>query len=716
MTPDGASYRAEAAPDLLTANDAWFMPVVQKTGPDGSLYVLDWYDRYHCYQDANRDPAGIDRLKGRLYRIRYGDTPRRAGFDLAESTDAELINLLASPNVYDRDIAQRLLTERLAADTAVAETRPALRTLVLLGSDIAEKPRMHALWALVGGGDLDPEFHLELLGSSDPHLRAWGVRAAGNMGSVESKIVEKVAALAGDESPVVRLQVAAAVGTIEGLDAIPTLVACASEGEPDELVRHVAWEALHPRLDGPEAAGRFVAALEPADGDPNRRPPRLGAIYPRALGRLIEIKAISGALLGRVFQRGIADPDDRQTSRETLQTLAAAIRSGKVAGDRREALRLGFERLAASVFLHDRPALATKRGVRVEGRLSPDLEELTPEYAALGASWGDPDALDLLRERFFNHDQNLGTEARVEALEALIAARESSVLRSAALVLANPGEPDELRSRVIAALGDLDSPRVADVVLKAYPELEPSLQSRALDLLAQRPAWSRAMLAAVESGVLPKTTPRVDLLRRLQESPDPAVVAKARALWGTAREGRDPGREQLVARMKTLLSETPGDPNAGVAVFSKLCGQCHVLHGQGQEVGPDITGVGRNDFEQLLSNVFDPSLVIGAGYAATTVATKDGRVLTGLLVEDSPEQVTLKLQGGTVEIIPRAEVDEQKVSEVSLMPEGIEDQLTPFEIADLFAYLTLDKPPTDPTARRLPGAPNPGQPEGPGEK
>ena len=68
-----------AAPDFLTANDAWFMPVVQKIGPDGCLYVLDWYDRYHCYQDANRDPQGIDRLKGRLYRVRYEDTPRAPG-------------------------------------------------------------------------------------------------------------------------------------------------------------------------------------------------------------------------------------------------------------------------------------------------------------------------------------------------------------------------------------------------------------------------------------------------------------------------------------------------------------------------------------------------------------------------------------------------------------------------------------------------------------
>ena len=110
---NGSTYSRQAAsPTSCGPTTPGSCRSSQKTGPDGCLYILDWYDRYHCYQDANRDPAGIDRLKGRLYRVRYKDTPRRVGFDLARSSDDELIELLGSPNVYDRDIAQRLLTER----------------------------------------------------------------------------------------------------------------------------------------------------------------------------------------------------------------------------------------------------------------------------------------------------------------------------------------------------------------------------------------------------------------------------------------------------------------------------------------------------------------------------------------------------------------------------------------------------------------------------
>ena len=115
LTRDGSTYHGEGRPDFLTANDVWFMPVVQKTGPDGCLYVLDWYDRYHCYQDAQRDPEGIDRGHGRLYRIRYKDSPRAPKFDLAKETDEQLIERLCEP--------QRLLPRRRAAAAGGARQR-----------------------------------------------------------------------------------------------------------------------------------------------------------------------------------------------------------------------------------------------------------------------------------------------------------------------------------------------------------------------------------------------------------------------------------------------------------------------------------------------------------------------------------------------------------------------------------------------------------------
>jgi putative heme-binding domain-containing protein len=157
--------------------------------------------------------------------------------------------------------------------------------------------------------------------------------------------------------------------------------------------------------------------------------------------------------------------------------------------------------------------------------------------------------------------------------------------------------------------------------------------------------------------------------------------------------------------MRATLRDAQGDPIAGAVVFKNVCGPCHKIYGEGQEVGPEVTLNGRGSYEQLLSNVFDPSLVIGPAYQATTIATSDGRVLTGLVVEDSPQRVVLKLQGGKIETIAKSDVEESKLSPLSMMPEGLEAQITPKELADLFAYITLDKPPGDPTAQPLPGTP-----------
>jgi putative heme-binding domain-containing protein len=128
-----------------------------------------------------------------------------------------------------------------------------------------------------------------------------------------------------------------------------------------------------------------------------------------------------------------------------------------------------------------------------------------------------------------------------------------------------------------------------------------------------------------------------------------------------------------------------------------------IPHHQDKPPGPDITLNGRNSFDQLFSNVFDPSLVIGASYRAHTIATTDGRVLTGLLVEDSKQRVVLKVQGGKLETVARNDIELSKIGEISMMPEQLEKQIKPKELADLFAYLVLDRPPSDPNARRLPG-------------
>src|SRR5262245_34865439 len=157
--------------------------------------------------------------------------------------------------------------------------------------------------------------------------------------------------------------------------------------------------------------------------------------------------------------------------------------------------------------------------------------------------------------------------------------------------------------------------------------------------------------------------------------------------------------------MGEYLRNNIGDPFAGQRVFRNLCAQCHTIYGEGGKVGPDLTSSGRGSFDQVVTSVFDPSLVIGPGYQTVTVVTKDGRNLTGLVVEDNEQRIVLNMPGEGQEAVPRNLVKYTRVSKLSMMPEGIETLLPRKDLCDLFAFLSLDKPPSDPTAKPIPGAP-----------
>src|SRR6266550_3531649 len=626
MQRDGASYLAKAEADLFTANDAWCMPVALKVGPDGCLYVLDWYDRYHCAQDAARDPEGVDRLKGRLYRLRYQNTPRAPKFDLATESDDQLIARLANGNIYFRETAQRVLTERWGS--ASRELRAKLEKLVLAdapltpslspseGERLAEgrgrgtpvanterKARLHALWALIGSGALDPAFHLKLLAHSDPAYRAWGVRAAGNLGNVSSAIREKVAALARDSSPDVQLQVAIASRKIKNFDALPVLSDVLAHCGQDKLIPSIAWNNLHPLLE--TESSRFVSLIT-SEGRVTRVPDHSAKAIRDPVGSSFQkdLSPALAALSPRIVERILSAQKPDTHAVAALLTFVAN-RDSECA---KECLSVASSKLGAL----SEPSVA-----QLKSGLKPVLEHLlareqdTPLKlsaqllaARLGLAQIDP---GVIRARFTSASQP--EDSRLEALDALIAFRDPGLL--AALPKVMSGSPPFVR-RVFAALGRVEDAKLADVLLSEYPKLAPELQPLAIDLIMQREPWARKLLDAVLANQLPKGVLNANHLRKILESNDRDAVWAVEKAFGKLREERNPEREKVVAEMAAYFREHIGDPRRGQAVFRNLCAQCHTIYGEGGKLGPDITANGRASFDQLLSSVFDPSLVIGA--------------------------------------------------------------------------------------------------------
>jgi putative membrane-bound dehydrogenase-like protein len=683
---DGSSYFATGEPDFLTANDVWFMPVVQKTGPDGSLYVLDWYDRYHCYQDANRDPKGIDRLNGRLYRVRYKDTPRTEPFDLAKLKDDELITLLGKNNDYYRWTAQRVLTERLSLEEVTkspSRLNSALQKLAL-DEQAPRKARMHALWTTTSLMQPNEEYLMKLLTHKDAAYRAWGVRTVGNFDGSEAAW-SKIRLLATDASPDVQLQVAIAAGTNPDEHTIATLLHVLENCGDDQLIPHIVWQNLHPLLE--KQSQQFVDQVVKQNLSKSRN---VMALLPRVMDRIIASKEAPIEVVGGMLSAFMTSTaGDYKEAKASLQTISLRIQSRELQGERLAAIKKILTPKLSECMQNDRHPLHF-------------------DALVIAATWQDPLALEPL----YNFARNAGKDEaqREQAVNVLAAANDTRLLTLLRYATRSASsDTKRLRGAILTALARLDSPEVAPTVLEVYDNLADDVKPRAIEALTQRAGTGKALLAAVAEKKIPATMINVNQAQKLSSLGDKELTELLTKHWGTVRTGRDPARQKIMDEMRALLEKTPGDPTRGQLVYNKVCGQCHKLHGQGQEVGPDITANGRSNYDQLLSNVFDPSLVIGASYQARTILTADGRVITGLLAEDTPQRVVLKVQGGKLETVARGDIEEMKVSELSLMPEQLEKQLKPEELADLFSLLTLDKPPGDASAKRIPGAPNVGQ-------
>lgn len=686
---DGATYKGSGEPDFLTANDAWFMPVVQKTGPDGCLYVLDWYDRYHCYQDANRDPAGIDRLKGRLYRVRYKDTPRTPkGFDLSKADDETLIEFLGARNDYVRATAVRLLQERNKRSVSDKLTQD-------LVDGASRSPQLHRrnnVFVQAGMSEVDwSRLSDTLQHDPDAMIRSWRLRILADRGRIlppKDLAMELLSQARSAKTPQELLQVSSGIAKLKPLLDSATRPSLAIEAwcivleraGDDPILARIVWQNLHPRLE--KQADEFLSLLQTGGYLKSKS---VAALMPRVMERLLGGKAFDPKPVSRLFTMLSADGDANSSiAALCLNQLATKVQNREISGEHLKALHEAMAPSLRDVFA------------------GPADSPLYLNAAFLATAFGDKEGFAAARTAI--ETASLSEDQRLSALNALVAAGEDEVLGSVAKIFEqSPPASVEFRGRLLASLARLDDPEVGTLALHFYSKMEADLQPKAIELLTQRAEWSKRLLKAIGDKQIPASAINLNQARRLKELKDKELTGLLTAHWGQVREGRDPNREQYIANMKALIRKTPGDELAGEKAFKKVCAQCHKLYGEGSEVGPDITLNGRNDFTQLLSNVFDPSLVIGAGYRSYTVVTTQGRVLNGLLVEDSPQRIVLKVQGGKQEVIARADIDEFNVSEISLMPEQLEKQLTQQEIVDLFAFITLDKHPGDPSARRLPG-------------
>ncbi|MDB5290396.1 MAG: putative rane-bound dehydrogenase, partial [Phycisphaerales bacterium] len=664
LTRNGSTYTQHNAPDFVQANDAWFMPVSQKIGPDGCLYVMDWYDRYHCYQDANRDPAGIDRERGRIYRISFGDVPFYKPFDLQKSSPEELLKLLDHPNVWWRRTAQRILNEKFTPSLV-----PALEKMALDTGD-KNNAHMHAIWLLVSQHAISPEFHQKLLASADEPTRNWGVRAAGELCEISPEVYEKLKALATDPSPDVRAQLAAAAGRLQKPGGLPILLALLANpaNAKDPLIPTLLYNNLKPMLH--DHGDEVVEALA---NDP--------AIQTNFGDTVVKWTRDAVNTLFRTPEQIAGNVSKALASSAGNKTKLAPVLQDAIDG---------FE--ASGVKPADRGKYFDETTRNQIGAIAEAHSPAQVPATVIAMWWGNEKAIASARGLL--SDRKTDATIRAAMLKALAERKSPENIPAFNAFIIDAAAPIRMRQSAVAALGAMDNADASQSLVKNFVTVEPAeMKPVILDALVQSKSGAKALLDAVAAKQIPQGQVTENHARRIAAFNDEVLAKQLSATWGTIRTDRNPERMQVAEKYKKLIQSHPvGNALAGQKVFAAKCMQCHTIYGKGGDIGPDITGVGRDNLDLVLSNVLDPNLVVGKPYYQWVVRLKNGTVATGLLAEESEKQVILK--DGTQRItISRSDIEKMKETTLSMMPEGLEATMTEPEFIDLVAFLLAKQPP-----------------------
>lgn len=632
----GSGYVGRHQPDLLMVNDPWFRGVSLLYGPDGGVFVSDWSDAGEChdYDDIHRDT-------GRIYKVTYG-TPRHAPVNLARLPDTELVRLQVHNNDWFVSHARRLLQERAAAGKLNAGTRSALLGLLRGQTDTAGKLR--ALWALHVTGGLANEFLDDPLVEQDEWVRAWVMQLLLEDRRPSARTLRSLARRASnEESPLVRLFLASALQRLAPRDRIPLAEALLGRAEDatDANLPLMLWLAIEPVVStDDQAATRFLV---------HARVPLVREFIARRLALRLALDPVVDAA---------AEAGDAALRRDVVRGLFDALN-----GQRQLRMPQNWPAFAEQLARHSEP-------------------EVRQKALLLSVIFGDVSARTKLGRLV--SDATEAPAARQQALQALVQAKAEGLVALLQSLLRDR----VLRAVALRALAAFDEASTAEVILDHYPQLTAEEKAGAINTLVSRTRWAIALLEAVQAGRVPARDLSPFAVRQIQALKDPRLGALVAPTLGPVR-GVSPDKAEQIARYKKLLtSEALGraDLSKGRALFQRACGACHRMFEDGGTLAPELTGSGRSDLDYLLENVLDPNAVLWSRYAATYFETADDQLITGIVLQENESTVTIQTQTGTV-ILPRKDITSRTESKLSMMPEGLFDQLTDEEVINLVAYL-----------------------------
>jgi putative heme-binding domain-containing protein len=645
---EGSNFRTLDETRILTTDDHWFRPVDLKAGPDGGVYLADWYDSRLSHVDP-RDTW--HKSSGRIYRLTGKDKEPSAPTDFSQLNTDELIEVLSHPNRWHRQQAQRQFGDR--KNKAVI---PKLRSLL----DTAKgQLALEALWAIHLSGGLDAGVAALGLGHADPFVRMWTIRLLGDQREISPVLLPGLLSIAQSEKhPEVRSQLACSAKRLSPGQALPLIRAMllydADQQDPHNPL--LIWWALENQA---EADREAVLDLFREKNLWNRP-----LVQETILERLMQRYVMAGGAqnLAAATQLLALAP-----SAELARPLLAGLEEG-LRG--REMTELSAGLLA----LVDR-----YRAQLGESSLDLALRNQQPEAVEQALALIADPAAD--RTEQLHYIRLFGEIDQPKAIPVLLEAAASN--RSSG----------GMRQAALQALKRYDEPEIGAKVADWYPDrlrADEDVRLAALELFVSRPVWAVHLVESIEKSrrIDPADVP-VQLARQLPLLGNPEITTAAGRIWPELNDVSAREKQERIKELSALTRARPGNAAAGKPIFQGLCGACHRLFGEGGQIGPDLTGYDRRNLNDLLLNTVDPNAEIREGYVNFLIETKDGRTLSGLVTDQSGGRVRLRSFNGEETTLAEDQIVRMQALQQSLMPERLLEALSPTQIQDLFAYLMM---------------------------
>ncbi len=643
VTPEGSTFKTRDIERVVTSSDSWFRPVDIKVGPDGAIYIADWYDRQVTH--TRNQEGNIDVSNGRIYRLKRKGASSLAPFNLAGFASSQLVETLRHTNQWFRETALRLLADRRDASVVAP-----LKQWMVGGGD--QLP-LESLWALYLCGGLDEGTAVKALDHGHRHIVRWAVELLGDAGTVSPLIAQRLLTLATEQSmSIVPAQLACTARRLPADQALPLLRVLLSQSRhaSDARVPLLCWWALESKCDSDRDAVLKLFADSPLWFEP--------MVEQHILGRLMRRYAAAG-------------------TRKDMLTCAKLFEQSPSPRHTR-LLMAGFEEAFAGRALTGLPDELVKAMAR---------HDVGSDALKLRAG----DAAALARSLVVVTDREADRKQREQLIRVLGEVRPASALEVLLRVAEQESNAD-LRKAALATLMGYDDARISAMVVKNYNGCATEVRVAALALLSSRAAWSMALLRAVDSGSIKAVDVPLESVRHMKRHKGEELARLIARHWPRSGVATTEEMQGQIQRLTGVVRGGQGNPYAGQTLFNATCAACHTLFTRGGKVGPDLAAYQRGDLDAMLLHVVNPSAEIREGYENFLIETKDERSLTGFLVERDARRVVLRTADGQNIAIEQRDIAEMKAAGLSLMPEGLLDAMNDQQVRDLFAYLRSTQP------------------------